>query len=127
MHGLDADPLASTEAAQPLLQRMLGADGACLVEDLAGNGMIDSEPSCKAYRYVAGATLSGDGERAVLLAYAPGPSGSFSNPDLRFLATVAGHLTTGLEKSRLHRELANHRDELEETVAQPDVGFADVI
>jgi len=116
VQGLDADPMASTEAAQPLLQRMLAATDSCLLADLTSNGLGKSEPSCKPYCFAAGAPLSGDGERAVLMAYAPCPDGTFSKDDLRFMATVAGHLATGLEKSRLHRELGNHRDELEATV-----------
>ena len=117
VHGLDADPMASTEAAQPLLQSILASSDPCVVEDLTASGLREADPSCKPYCFAAGAPLGGDGERAMLMAYAPAPDGSFSDTDLRFLATVAGHLATGLEKSRLHRELANHRDDLEATVA----------
>jgi K+-sensing histidine kinase KdpD len=118
VHGVDADPLASTELAQPVLQRMLGAAEGCLAEDLQANGLAVTATSCRPYRYAVGAPIAQDGERAVLLAYAPEPDGSFEPQDLRFLTTVAAHLATGLEKARLHRQLANHRDELETTVAE---------
>jgi two-component system sensor histidine kinase KdpD len=47
----------------------------------------------------------------------PSPDGAFTDVDLRFVATLAGHLAVGLEKVRIHEELRAHRDRLEEVVS----------
>ncbi|HKQ59662.1 MAG TPA: ATP-binding protein, partial [Candidatus Polarisedimenticolaceae bacterium] len=53
-----------------------------------------------------------------LVAYRPQPDGAFHAADLRFLATLSGHLAVGLERVRLHEELATHGARLEERVAE---------
>jgi len=117
VRGAEADPIVSLDVAQPLLMRMLGSPEGCRAEDpaealLGGNGAaLDS------IRSIAAAPILWGGDRAVLLAYAPQPDGSFTDQDLRFIATVAGHLAVGLEKSRLHSDLSRRRDELETGLA----------
>jgi 3-methyladenine DNA glycosylase/8-oxoguanine DNA glycosylase len=59
--------------------------------------------------------VGGEARRA-LVAYAPAPDGVVGEADVRFLSTVAGHLAAGLDKARVHAELARHRDRLEDTV-----------
>ena len=111
-------------------QRLLSTDESCLVEDPAevlleqdGHG---HEP---AWRAVAAAPLAWDRERGMLLAYVPQPDGSFSRQDIRFLVTVAGHLSAGLEKARLHRAralVANGTDDENAAIilAARQLGFA---
>jgi signal transduction histidine kinase len=48
----------------------------------------------------------------------PSPDGVVEDHDVRFLATLAGHLAVGLDKVRTHAEMRRHRDRLEEAVRE---------
>lgn len=115
--GRPDEPLLGAAGGSALLRRMLGAAGACVVEDLSVEcGAAGGLKRLDGLRAAAAVPVEPSGAR-ILVAYAPQPDGSFDPQDVRFLATVAGHLAAGLEKSRLHEELAAQRDGLEEVVA----------
>jgi two-component system sensor histidine kinase KdpD len=99
------------------VRRILASGGPCAVEELARECGPEGQQFLGGLRAVAAVPVVTDDVRGVLLAYAAQPDGAFSKPDVRFLATVGGHLAAGLEKARLHDKLAAHRDQLEETVA----------
>lgn len=107
------EPLLATPAGRRLLGRLAAAGRVCLIEDLAAEAGPGVAPGLRA---VIAAPVGGPGAR-LLLAYARAPDGRFGEMDVRFLATVAGHLAVGLEKERLYAELARHRDRLEQEVA----------
>lgn len=113
--GCEREPLLCFEEGSRLLRRMVEASGPCVVDDLAAECGA-SAASIRRLRAAAAVPVESDGARS-LIAYAPQPDGALLEGDLRFLGTVAGHLSAGLEKSRLHEDLAKHRDRLEETVA----------
>jgi signal transduction histidine kinase/signal recognition particle receptor subunit beta len=113
VRGHRSDPLVAAETAQTLLAQLLASSEPCVSQDLVEALSGDAADSTESLRAVAGAPVRWGEEHGVMLAYAPQPDGSFSEQDLRFIATVAGHLAVGLEKSRLHAELAGRRDELE--------------
>ncbi len=114
--GGDEDPLLRFAAGRDLILRMISASGPCVVDDLSAECPgPEAARHLDGLRAVAAVPVEADGVR-VLLAYAPQPDGGFREQDVRFLATVASHLSAGIEKSRLHEALARHRDRLEETV-----------
>jgi signal transduction histidine kinase len=94
---------------------MVESGNPCVVDDLAEE-CGRTAGSIAALRAVAVVPVESGGALS-LVVYAAAPDGSLLEGDLRFLGTVAGHLSAGLEKSRLHEDLAKHRDRLEETVA----------
>jgi signal transduction histidine kinase/signal recognition particle receptor subunit beta len=113
--GCEREPLLCFESGSELLRKMVERASPCVVDDLAAECGADA-PSIRALRAAAAVPVESDGTRC-LVAYAPQPDGSLQEGDLRFLGTVAGHLSAGLEKSRMHEDLAKNRDALEETVA----------
>jgi len=108
-HGREADPLLTAEHGRALIDRMLAAGSPGVVPDLS------CECPIPGLRAVA-AVPTGSSCRGALLAYAGEPDGLFSPADVRFLATLAGHLSLALEKSRLYLELSQHRARLEALV-----------
>lgn len=102
--GADPDPLALTDDGRALLRRLAGAGGPTLVDDLS-----------EAPARVCAAPVPGEVPR-ILFAHAPGPERRFDESDLRFLATLASHLSAGFDKAQLWADLSAARDRLEETV-----------
>jgi signal transduction histidine kinase len=112
--GRDLAPLAADREGASLLARMLSAGGHVVVDDL-GREAAGAARAVSGVRAIA--TIPVDAhERASLLVAVPEPDGAFGSQDVRFLATLAGHLAVGLEKLRIHNELRAHRDRLEEIV-----------
>jgi hypothetical protein len=110
------DPLLACSEGRALVARFLKRDVASVVDDLAAElGVSPAASSLSGVRAGVAVPVEGDARR-ILVAYAPAPDGSFGESDVRFLSTVAGHLAAGLDKSRVHAELARHRDQLEEMV-----------
>jgi hypothetical protein len=110
------DPLCGWPEGKALAAKLLRSGGATVVDDLSEEvGSAAGSAPRAGVRAVASAPVEGDARRA-LVAYAPAPDGAFGEPDLRFLTIVAGHLAAGLDKARIHAELARHRDQLEEMV-----------
>jgi len=114
--GLDLTPLASDGDAKALLARMLGSSGSSVVDDLAAEAPKAARVAL-GLRALAVVPVEPE-EHASLVVAMPGPDGGFADTDVRFLATLAGHLAVGLEKVRIHGELRAHRDRLEEVVSQ---------
>lgn len=116
--GRDTDPLSASAEGRGLLARVLAQAGPCVIDTLSAEcPAAVLEPPLRGLRAAIAAPLASGENRALLVAYAPSPDGFFGKQDVRFLATVTGHLAVGLEKARLHEELARHRDELEAMVA----------
>jgi signal transduction histidine kinase/signal recognition particle receptor subunit beta len=113
--GLDLAPLSRRPDVASLLSRMLNGPGASVVDNLSFEAPGASEATA-ALRAVAVVPVEPH-QRASLVVAMPSPDGAFSDIDLRFLATLAGHLAVGLEKVRIHEELRAHRDRLEEVVS----------
>jgi hypothetical protein len=113
--GRDLAPLSLDGGVGSLLARMLMSPDPSVVDDL-----MTEVP--EAVRIAAGLRALAvvpvePHERAALVVAMPGPDGAFADVDVRFLATLAGHLAVGLEKVRIHEELRAHRDRLEEVVS----------
>jgi hypothetical protein len=113
--GRKLDAITGTEEGKELLAQMAAAATPCLVDDLAAECSASS-PDLP-FRAAAAAPVDGPRER-LLVALAHAPDGAFDEEDLRFLATVAAHLSGGLDKVRLYAELAAHRDALEQRVRE---------
>ena len=113
--GRDLAPLAGHAEVASLLARMLAGPGASVVDDLALE-VPEAVDETAALRGLAVVPVEPQ-QRASLVVAMPGPDGAIADIDLRFLATLAGHLAVGLEKVRIHEELRAHRDKLEEVVS----------
>jgi mutual gliding-motility protein MglA len=110
------DPLLACSEGRALVARFFKREVSSVVDDLAAElGVSSATSSLSGVRAGVAVPVEGDARR-ILVAYAPAPDGSFGGPDVRFLSTVAGHLAASLDKSRVHAELARHRDQLEEMV-----------
>jgi signal transduction histidine kinase len=101
--------------ASALLARMLSAPTVSVVDDLSAELPGGSTPP-SGLRALAVVPVERT-PRASLVVAMPDPDGAFTDLDVRFLATLSGHLAVGLEKVRIHAELKSHRDRLEEVVA----------
>lgn len=117
------DPLLGFEQGLPLLKRMTEANRPCVIDDLIQECQ-SPEFARRLYglKSALAVPVRSDPARA-LVAYAQSPDGHFTAHDIRFLATLAGHLSVGLERARLHRELAQHRDRLEESAGATTDGL----
>lgn len=114
--GRPREPLLASASGRDLLGRMLSAGSTCSVEDLE-----DEAGGEDAALDGLGALVSVPlqaGHPALFLAYAASGERPFSEADLRFLSTLAGHLAVGLDKARVHAELARSRDTLEDLVQE---------
>ncbi|MDX1388743.1 MAG: ATP-binding protein, partial [Acidobacteriota bacterium] len=110
------DPLAQFPEGRVHLMRMMKTRKPCLIDDLpAEMSSRHAPPEIERLRAVAAAPVEGAGLRT-LVAYSPGADETYDEQDVRFLATVASHLTVGLEQTRLYGELERQRDHLEELV-----------
>jgi len=115
--GHTEDPLLRHAAGQELLRRMIEPGRPCVIDDLPG-ALNDPAATRELGGLRAAAVVPIEGKQPrSLTAYAAQPDGEFGREDVRFLATVGGHLAAGLQKARLHQELANHRDRLKEAVS----------
>jgi signal transduction histidine kinase/signal recognition particle receptor subunit beta len=103
------DPSALAGAA--LLTRMLSSATGMVVDDLALE-IPHAADGFAGLRALAVVPVEPQPHAALIVTMA-GPDGAFANVDVRFLATVAGHLAVGLEKVRIHDELRGQRDRLE--------------
>jgi len=112
--GRDLATLGDDGGAAPLLARMLESSSVSVVEDLASE-VPGPARATAGLRGLAVVPVERQ-EHAALVVAMPGPDGGFTDPDVRFLATLSGHLAVGLEKVRIHEELTAHRDRLEEVV-----------
>lgn len=113
--GSDLSGLIARGDAAVLLARMLSSPTASVVDDLRGELPTASAPPA-GLRAVAVVPVE-RAQHASLIVAMPAPDGAFTDLDVRFLATLAGHLAVGLEKVRIHEELKGHRDRLEDVVA----------
>jgi mutual gliding-motility protein MglA len=113
-----ADPLLGFPEGRALAASLVRGGITTVVDDLTAEIRVSPPPAGIAGLRAVAAVPVGREPRTTLLAYAPAPDGAFAETDVRFLSTVAGHLAAGLEKARVHRELALNRDRLEEQVRQ---------
>ena len=113
--GRDLAPLGDDASLAALLERMFTAPGPSVVDDLKleVQEAVGAAPGLRALAVIPVEPR----ESASLLVAMPGPDGAFADVDVRFLATLAGHLSVGLEKVRMYEELRAHRDRLEEVVS----------
>jgi signal transduction histidine kinase len=113
--GRELAPMIQHGGAAPLLTRMVMASGPSVVDDLDVE-IPEQRGAFPGLRALAATPVeSQDG--ATLVVAMPAPDGAFADVDVRFLATLAGHLAVGLEKVRIYEELRAHRDRLEEVVS----------
>lgn len=112
--GRDLALLVQHAGMASLLARMLRSSGPSVVDDLAVE-VPDAKGLATGLRALAVVPVEPQ-ERQALVVAMPAPDGAFTDGDVRFLATLAGHLAVGLEKVRIHEELRAHRDRLEEVV-----------
>jgi signal recognition particle receptor subunit beta len=103
IHGAKRDPLLGSQVGNKVVTRLVAAGRACVVNDLAEECGPRRKSALAELRAVACVPL--ETTPHWLLAYAGEPDGSFDSDDVRFLATLAGHLAVGLEKARLYEEL----------------------
>jgi mutual gliding-motility protein MglA len=113
--GVDLAPLASDAESGPILGRMIARGSVTVVDDV--NCELPSKNSPTGGMHGLAVVPVERRQRASLVVAMPGPDGAFLSEDVRFLATLAGHLAVGLEKVRIHEELRAHRDRLEDVVS----------
>ena len=114
--GRDEDPLSCFASGRKLLRRVLAADGPAVIDNLseycdakeAGERLVQ-------LRSLAAVQIPHESNR-VLLAYASRPDGFFEEDDVRFLRSVARHLSAGRDKARAQEDLSEHRERLDRTV-----------
>ena len=112
--GRDLIVLAGTGPGGELVARIAAHEGPVTIDDLPAE-LPALDDAVRDFQAMA--VVPVEAEPRTLLAVAmPGPDGAVSEQDVRFLATLAGHLAVGLERVRAHEELRRHRDRLEETV-----------
>jgi signal transduction histidine kinase len=112
--GRDLASLTEDDGIANLLSRMFASAGPAVVDDL-GLEVPGGPSTAEGLRALAIVPVEPH-EHASLVVALPGPDRAFTDVDVRFLATLAGHLAVGLEKVRIHDELRSHRDRLEEIV-----------
>ena len=111
-----ADPLLGNAAGRSKLARILAYDRPCLIDDLGRTEPPEAGgDSLEPFNAVVAAPVAASPRRWLLI-YTAQHEAFFGSADVRFLATVASHLATGLEKSALYDTVASHRDRLGELV-----------
>lgn len=115
--GSGEDPLVRSASGRDLACRLVRANAPCVIEDLRAEIDGGESPSLEGAESLAALPIDVERGRA-LFAYHRGTERGFGEHDVRFLATLAGHLAVGLEKARAHRELERHRDRLAREVAE---------
>ena len=114
--GAPLAPLFAHEVSAAMLARMLSRTGPAAVQDLPTE--IPGLPrDLRAWRALVTVPVEPRSGAALVAAF-PAPDGEATDDDLRFVATLAGHLAVGLEKVAIYEELRAHRDRLEETVRE---------
>jgi signal transduction histidine kinase len=114
--GWDEDPLSGFAAGRKLLGRLLAADGPAVIDNLSEYcDAKDSDGRLEQLRSVAAVPIPYESNR-MLLAYASRPDGFFEEDDVRFLRSVARHLSAGRDKARAQDDLSEHRERLDQTV-----------
>ena len=113
--GRELAPLAKDGGVASLLARMLVRPGSSVIDDLPLE-VPEAVKTTAGLRALAVIPVERQ-QHAALVVAMPGPDGALADVDVRFLATLAGHLAVGLEKVRIHEELRAHRDRLEEIVS----------
>ncbi len=113
--GRDLAPMAQDAGVASLLARMIQNSGASVVDDLELE-VPDAAGLTHGLRALAVIPVESH-DRASLVVAMSDPDGAFADVDVRFLATLAGHLSVGLEKVRVYEELRAHRDRLEAEVS----------
>lgn len=117
--GCALDPLVDCPAAGHLIRRMVASGGASTIDDLAVE-LPGAGPALDGFRCLAVVPVEA-APRTALLVVMPQPDGVVTDHEIRFLATLAGHLAVGLDKVRTHAEIRRHRDRLEQTVRERTV------
>src|SRR5207249_10033583 len=113
--GRDLTPLAVAAGAAPQLVRMLASRNVAIIDDVHAE-MPAAVRSTAGLRALAVVPVERRHHASLVVAM-PSPEGAIGSADVRFLATLAGHLAVGLEKVRVYDELRAHRDRLEELVS----------
>lgn len=112
--GQRLEGLADDAGTASLVGKMLHSSGAVVVDDLSVE-VPDSADVTHGLRSLAVVPVEPT-QRGSLVIAMPSPDGAFLDADIRFLATLAGHLAVGLEKVRIHDELRTQRDQLDAIV-----------
>ena len=113
--GRDLAPLFDDQDSGPLLSRMIAGGSLNVVDDLRVE-LPEATTVTEVFHALVVVPVE-EREHASLVVAMPAPEGAIESVDVRFLATLAGHLAVGLEKVRIHEELRAHRDRLEEVVS----------
>lgn len=108
--GAGSDRLRSP-AGSAFVRALLEAGTTCAADDLHDETAGALGPGAFACASVDGPA------RRLLAVHAEAPDRRFDGADLRFLATVAGHLAGGFDRAGLWAELVAHRERLEGAVA----------
>jgi signal transduction histidine kinase/signal recognition particle receptor subunit beta len=111
------EPLLASAEGVALLEKMM-ATGGCVVDELLDELTVPASLEPLSGLRAAACVPTGADSRTYLVAYAEAPDGAFHVEDIRFLKTVGAHLEVGLDRIRMHQELAAHRDRLEQRVGQ---------
>ena len=114
--GCDLQPLLDDEVVAGVLSRMADGDAPSTIDDLASE-LPRAGRAIEGLRALVVVPVERS-PRTVVVAAMPSPDGAVDEHDVRFLATLAGHLAVGLDKVRTHAELRHHRDRLEATVRE---------
>ena len=112
------EPLIASQEGAELLERMISTGSSCVVDELLDELTTPAALEPLNGLRAAACVRMGEKSQHFLLAYATQPDGSFDFEDVRFLKTLGAHLEVGLDRIRLHQEVATHRDELEKKVEQ---------
>ncbi len=112
--GRELAPLVAHPGVAALLAGMLAGSGPAVVDDLVVE-VPEAGAAAAGIRALAVVPVERQ-QHAALVVAMPGPDGAVTDVDVRFLATLAGHLAVGFEKLRVHAELRAHRDRLEQVV-----------
>ena len=108
-------PLLASPDGAALLSRMLESDGPCVLDDVADELPPHLGSAASRWCAIASVPVEAGASRGLVVAM-PAPDRALTDGDVRFLATLAGHLGVGLEKARAHAEVEAERDRLEDTV-----------
>jgi signal transduction histidine kinase/signal recognition particle receptor subunit beta len=113
--GRDLGPLFDDATVAALLVRMASQGTPAAIDDLASE--VGASSVTAGLHGIVVVPVEAE-PRSVLIAAMPAPDGIADEHDVRFLATLAGHLAVGLDKVRGHAELKRHRDRLEDAVRE---------
>ena len=112
--GRDLQTILGTDEGRALVLRLALRDVTTVIDDIAQE-LPAAGGAALGIRGAAAIPVE-EGGASTLLLTMPAPDGTIGLDDVRFLAMLAGHLATGLDKVRIHAQLAEERDRLEDTV-----------